>query len=346
MNNKLAVSFVLATTTFAGSAFAEDPPPKFEIVEDRYLVDELYNSEYGKRMIDVLQSDEPIIDEMDPGARCDDIDAGKQFNWPLYSTDIAGFNVHLGVSGDIGIVADSTRIAAEASFGPSLKVFGQIEKPIDLKLSASTNSMGENSVDLSLLAFGYELDSYNLASSTAPLEYITAVGWNLPNVLSGTWGDSYDCDFFLTDSCSISWRVTPLVASVAGIFVLRVNSNGVQAHALASAKSYSAVTISGGATATLPNGSPITIAATGTGVINFLRGMFWGSATLAPHNSHWLATAESSISVEDVFGAKVSARLDLSDLDADPREYTLLERQPMGFSDLWAYQCSFDKDFK
>jgi hypothetical protein len=232
-------------------------------------------------------------------------------------------------------------MGAEASFGPSLEVFDQLTKPLELKLSATTTSTGQNSVDLKLLAFTYELDSYNIANSTTPLEYISSVGWSLPNAVSGTMGDTYDCDTWFTDSCSLSWSATPLLATVGGIFVLRVNSHGVEAHALAAANAHSSVAISGSAT-----GHGITISASGSGVINYMRGLYWGSATLAPYNSHWAATAESSINVEDVFGAKVKATVDLSDIGHDPVDHTFVDKAPTSFSNLWSYGCTFDKDWK
>lgn len=335
MNKKLAITLVLATT---GSAFAG----KTEIVPDKGVLEDLWNTKEGMKMLDVLRSEEPIIDEMDPGARCDDISAGKKFTWPVYSTDIAGFAVKLGVTGGIGIVADSTRMAAEASFGPSLRVFAQDTKPIELRLSASTTSTGQNSVDLQLLAFDYMLDSYNIANSTSPLEYINSVGWSLPNAVSGTIGDSYDCSWIpLTDSCSASWSATPLLARVGGIYVLRVNSHGVQAHGLVSATAHSSVSVSGEATA-----FDRRFAVTGAGVLNFMRGMFWGSATLAPYNSHWIASAESSIEAEDVFGAKVSATLDLTSVEGGLRHFTPYEKVASSYHDLWSYSCSFDKDWK
>lgn len=358
MLNKLAVTLVLATTTFVGSASAsdKDPTPYYnpeamEIVKDDAILDDLWKTEPGQKLIEILHSDVPIVDEVDQGAQCNDISAGKQFRWPLYSTDIAGFGVQLGVAGDIGIVADSTRMAAEASFGPSLTVFGQQAKPIELRLSASTNSMGQNSVDLKLLAFAYELESYNITNSTAPLEYIRAVGWSLPNAVSGTMGNTYDCSALpVLDTCSASWSVTPLVASIGGIFALRVNSNGVQAHGLAAANAHSNVNVSGSASvkAIDLNGDPktYTFNVSGSGVVNFMHAMFWGSATLAPHNGHWIASAESSIAVEDVFGAKVQANVDLSSIGHDPLTWMAYEHEAMALHDLWSYQCSFDKNFK
>jgi hypothetical protein len=355
MTNKIAIALSLLTTT--SLAVAEDskdpplsdPPKDIKIVEDKELLDTLYNTEYGKRMLDVLRSDEPIIDEMDPGAQCKDISAGKQFSWPAYDTDIAGFGVHLGLAGSIGITADSTQLKAEADFGPTLGVFGQTHKPIELDLSASTNNMGESSIDLRLLAFGHELDSYNIASTTDPLEYIDSVGWTLPDVISGNWGGSWDCDTFLTDSCSVSWNVTPLVANLAGIFVLRVNSHGVEAHALAAANAHSNASITGGFTGhytdpTTNMRRDVSGTATGSGVFNFIRSLFWGSGVLAPYNSHWVAAAESDVNVEDVFGAKLSVHVDSDDLDFH-NSHTFIDKEPMSFSDLWSYQCTFDKAF-
>ncbi len=362
MNNKLAVSLVLATTTLAGTAFAKgalpsydfDPDPKPQLIENKEFLDTLMKTEAGQKMLKIIHAEEPRLDEMDPGARCDDIKASKEFSWPVYSAELAGFGVKFGVAADIGIVADSTRLAAEASFGPSLRFLGQTAKPIELRLSASTNNMGQNSVDLKLLAFSYELDSYNIASSTSPLEYVTSVAWSLPNALSISTGGTFDCSFVpLFTACSASWSVNPVVASVGGIFVLRVNSHGVEAHALAAASAHSSVNISGNATVEVDNpfdedDEPVTVtfSAGGTGAINFMNANYSGNATLAPYNGRWIASADSWISVEDVLGAKASAVFDLSDIDHSPERVTIFENPPMHYHDTWTYQCSFDKDFK
>lgn len=349
MNNKLAVSLVLATTTLAGTAFAKgtlpssdfDPDPKPQIIEDKAVLDTILKTDEGQKMLKILHGDEPRLDEMDPGAQCDDIKAGKEFHWPLYSTSIAGVDMSLGVAGGIGVVADATRMGAEATFGPSLEVFGALAKPIDLKLSASTSSTGQNSVDLKLVAFGYELDSYNIASSTTPLAYENSAGWSLPNAIPGTIGDTYNCASALPvgSVCMASWRTTPLVASIGGVFVLRVNSTGVQVHGIAAANAHSNVTLSG-----TVGYKGATLTTTGSGVINFIHGLFIAHATLAPHNNRWVAAVDSSISVEDVFGAKVTGKVVLPVLGE--RTYTPLEHAPAAYHDLFAYQCTFDKDFK
>jgi hypothetical protein len=354
--NKLAITLALATTTFSVAAFAsdkysapsEEPAPdkmsdgKVEIIDDPTVLDALWKTEEGQKMAKLIKADGPVLDTLDPGARCDDISANKTFNVPLYETTIAGFGVHFGLGGGIGIVADSNSMGAQASFGPTLRVLGQNTKPLELKLSATTKSTGENSIDLKVLAFSYELDSYNIASSTSPLEYVNSVSWSLPNAVSGTYGNSYDCHWIpLLDECRVSWSTTPLVASLAGIFVLRVNSQGVQAHGLASARSYSNVRASAAVA-----GFGYRVTATGSSVINFMRGLFWSSAKLVPHNAHWVAAAEASYNVEDVLGAKMLLHVDLSQFDHDDVDELLFERAPKHFSDLWNYSCSFDKKWK
>ncbi|MBA3458740.1 MAG: hypothetical protein H0T46_02180 [Deltaproteobacteria bacterium] len=352
--NKLAITLALTTTTFSTFAFAfdkypvKDPAPttvsegKPEIIDDPAVLDTLWKSEEGQKLQQYIKLDEPIIDEMDPGARCDDISANKTFNVPVYSKEIAGFGLTFGLGGGIGIVADATSMGAQASFGPTLRVFGQDTKPLELKLSATTKSTGQNSVDLHVLAFGYELDSYNIANSTSALEYSNSVNWSLPNAVMGTYEDSYECNWLpFLDECTVSWGTTPLVANLAGIFVLRVNSQGAQAHALAAATAYSNVH----ANAIVARGDYRIIGA-GGGVMNFMRGRFWASGKLIPHNSHWLAAAEADVNIEDVLGGKASVRVELEDFEAAAIDHTIFKVAPMSFSDLWNYSCTFDKKWK
>ena len=346
---KHAVSFgLLATTTaaLAGTALAGTAPPPKEAVKDPKALEALYDSPLAKEFADGKYF--PTIDELDPGPDCKSISAGRHFSLPLYEQSIAGVPFTVGLAGDIGLVADTDKFGAEATLGPSVDMFGQSFRPLDLRLSAVTKSSGESTIDASLYAFGMEITTRNLASTTDPIEYIDGLGWSLPHVFNGQLGDSYGCSAGPLENCTVAWSLrSNVAASVGAIIILRVSAQGVEARTLAAINADASVSASGTLTTDVVTdvGSlkGLRIGAEGFGRIDVIHTLFGGRALLMPYNSYYVADAAASLAVTDTMQGSAKITFPVPIID-DPT-FTLFQLNGTGLIEDWRYQCTFPKQF-
>lgn len=332
-----AATTMFLTTALAGSAFAGAPKG---MVEDPKALDGLLGTKLAK---EILGYEGPVIDTLDPGPHCKDIDAGHSFSEPFYQQSVAGVPFTIGASGDIGLVADATKFGAEASIGPSVELFGQSVRPLDYRFSATADSSGLNSIDFSIYAFGFELGSTSIANTTNAINYTRSFGWSLPNVLSGSLGKTYNCtsDFGLKD-CSVSWSLTSNVAAnVAGVVIFGISHTGVEARALLGVNANASLSATGSAGADIPHLGHATLSLGATGSFDVIHALFGGRALLQPYNSYYVADAAASFSVSDSMQGLLAFHI------AEPidEDFTIFSLTGTAYADDWAYSCTFPKQF-
>ncbi len=330
------------------------PNPKGEMIWDEQVIKDLYSHELAKEYADPAF---PKVDTLDPGARCKDISATYSINMPLYEQSIGIVPFSVGVAGELKLEETNDKLSVTGSLGPSIDVFGEVHTPLDLKLSASTNAAGVNSVDVSITAFGYMLYTDNLADSTTPIQLIESFGWSLPDVFTAEIGDSY----WIGDiggrvrNAEASWKVSATAqAHVGGLVMFSVGTNGVQARAFVSNDAYAALVATATVTAEvdppdfLDRWHDVKLDFNFTSTLDMIRSTFGGRGLLVPHNGHWLAEAGATLALTDTMGAHIGTTISIPIPIVDDPSYELsfFDLTPTEWNDTWNYSCTFDKQFK
>jgi hypothetical protein len=355
MTTKLTITFALTTAALATPAFAEDekdlPPPdeKIEAVRDDKGAAAVWESEYAKKLVEAVKIDEPLIDEMDPGAYCKDIQAHDEIFMPLREIGLGDHKFKVGLEAGASLTADANELGVIGTFGPGVELLGQVRKPVEVRLSAKTlaNNAG-NTIDLGLYAFGMEIDSYNIANTPNPIQYLDVWSWTFPNALSGDIGGSIDCSGLPgLDTCTLGWSAaTSVVANIGLLWGLRVSTDGVRAGFFATTNAQAGMQLTGFANGTVcddpqSDWCSFEVSARGVASASLISANAFSLARLEPYNSYWLAAAEYNVHAENILGANVA--LEFPEPIGD---YSIANHTATSFDDAFQYGCTFEKAFK
>lgn len=314
----------------------------------------LYGASVAKEYADIKG---PVIDVLDPGPRCSDIKAKYTINMPLYEQTAAGVPFSVGVAGELALTADSTKLAVTGSLGPSVAAFGSVYTPLDLKLSASTNSAGVNSVDASVTAFGYTIYTDNLGNTTSPISFTQSLGWSLPNVFTRELSDKVNIGNITSRvrNAVVDWKVNATAqAHVGGFLIFKIGTDGVQARAFVANDAYAALVAKASLSGQFDppdfqsDWYNFKIEKDFTTNLDMIRSTFGGRGRLVPHNGNWLADAGASLSLTDTMGAYIGHTFSIAIPWVDDPSYTwtLFDLDATSWSDEWKYSCTFAKKFK
>jgi hypothetical protein len=347
--------FALTTGSLISTAAAGDLTKKTKSPGiDIGIVKQLYGETVAKEYADVKG---PVIDTVDPGPRCNDIKASYSMNMPLYEQSVAGIPFTAGVAGELKLESTSTKLSVTGSLGPSIAAFGEVYTPLDLNLSASTNSVGLNSVDVSITAFGQTLYTDNLANSTQALALSETFNWSLPRVFTQEISDTINIGNITSRvrNAVAKWKVKATAqAHVGGFVMFNVNSTGgVQARAFVSNDAYAALVANASLSGQFDppdfqsDWHNFTLKKDFTATLDIIRSTFGGRGRLVPHNGNWLADAGASFSLTDTMGAYIGHTFSISIPIVDDPSYTLkiFDLDPTSWSDTWKYSCTFAKKF-
>lgn len=347
--------FALTTGSLISTAAAGTVTKKKSAdVLDVGVIKQLYGEAVAKEFGDVQG---PVIDTVDPGPRCSDIKATYSMNMPLYEQSVAGIPFTAGVAGELKLESDSTKLAVSGSLGPSIAAFGSVYTPLDLTLSASTNSAGMNSVDLRITAFGQMLYTDTLASTPTSLSLSESFNWSLPDVFTAEISDTINIGNITSRvrNAVANWKVAATAqAHVGGLVMLSVDTNGVQARAIVSNDAYAALV----ANASLKGQFDppdfrskwydFALEKDFTANLDIIRSTFGGRGRLVPHNGYWLADAAASFQLSDTMGAYIGHTFSIAIPVVDDPSYTLtiFDLDATSWNDTWKYSCTFAKKFK
>lgn len=345
----LAVALAAAAAP-AGTASAnkgKGTPDGF--IESPEALKALWNTKVRPDYVADTGNDLPPLDTLDPGPHCTGpIDAGKKFSLPLFEQQALGMSFAFSAAGEIGLVADSTKMGAQASFGPSvefagLKIGGQDSfKPLDVQFEAATHANGDSSIEVSIYAFGRMVDSYTIANTSQPIEYIKHVGYSLPPDFTGGWSDTFDCD---GSECAGSYGLDyAVVADIGAILIFRISTAGVQSGALAAVNAYAG----GHAYGSWTHEDIGSLGIEQYASFTLARAIFAARGRLVPYNGYWLADAAASFSVDEAIGGSLVFEFDVPDwipLLPDVVRFTPFKLKPTWGWDDFSYQCTFKKPF-
>jgi hypothetical protein len=137
----------------------------------------------------------------------------------------------LGASAGVGMYADCNRLTAEGSVGLDATMFdGLTVKPLEVKLSANTKSTGNNSLEWSVYAFGFEVKKQPIVESATPISGADSMGYMLPmKYQSGTL--SYSPDWAGSAMGSVGYTA---VGQVAAAVIWKASPTEVSARAITS----------------------------------------------------------------------------------------------------------------
>jgi hypothetical protein len=343
----LALALAGAVAPASPASASKGTPDGF--IESPEALKALWNTKVRPDYVADSGNDLPPIDTLDPGPHCTGpIDAGKQISMSLYEQELLGLRFAVSAAGEIGLVADATKMGAQASIGPSIEIPGfsiggqAAFKPLDLRFEAATHANGDSSIEVSIYAFGRMVDSYTIANTSQPIEYIKHLGFSLPPDLTGGWSDTFDCD---GDKCAGTYGLDyAAIADLSAILIFRVSTAGVESGALASVNAYAGGRLYGSWT----HEDVGTIGTEHYGQLTLARALFGARGRLVPHNGYWLADAAMSFGVDEALGGELVLEFDVPDwipLLDDVVRFTVLELAPIGFADSWSYQCTFKKPF-
>jgi hypothetical protein len=355
MNTKLTLTLALATSMLGGAAHAFDLDgdvsfdDKLSIDEASSSIDTMWSNDDGKLASDTaLGTTQTALNTLAPA--CTTLPS-RSFYQPVHSESLGNQSFSVGVEGRAQLVSDADKLGVEVSFGPAAQIFGTVRRPVDVRLTASSNKDGINSLDLGFYAFGYEIDSYTLADTTNPIQHVASHNWTLPTRMTGPlWTGSIDCKIKdVLPACTLGWSIeSSVVANLSSILVLKVNSGGVEAHVIASANSNVALTATGQVSGQLidpfSDGETVAFSATasGTGALNIGQAYFSTHGTLRPQDSKWVAALDAGYNIEDVLLARATVAFRALGIE---RRKTLFSRPGRNFSEAYYHQCSFDKQF-
>jgi hypothetical protein len=344
--------FALTGVAVAGTEGSPDPggPPLDELtVSPDDALEILMNLELAKDYADPGQIPNPdrITDHCEGSPT-------KQFSLPIYQEQQQGLSFSIDASGRAGIVHAQDRFGFEAAAGPTVEFFGNEVKPFELRLGAIARNTGENAIALDVLAFDQVVLSETLASTNQPIQYIDAVGWQLPvairNALSGSWTGTFDCDDGDPDDCNGEVSAsTSVVADFAAIIVLRVNANGVESRSLASVNAYAGLQ----ASAKWDDwwDLDVDINLSFATQIDLIHALFAGRGLIERSGDRLVVDAAGQLAVGDSMGALLQFYWDIPDwadwLPGVPSEITLpIFELPAysGFDD-WSYNCRLKATF-
>jgi hypothetical protein len=270
---------------------------------------------------------------------------------PLREIGLGNHKFKVGIEAGAHLTADADELGVIGTFGPGVELLGQVRKPVDVRLSAKTlaaSGGGGNTIDIGLYAFGMEIDSYNLANTPNPIQYLDVWSWSFPNALSGTIGGSIDCSGLPgLDTCTLGWSAsTSVVANIGLLWGLRVSTDGVRAGFFATTNAQAGMQVTGFANGTICDDDDsdwcsFDVSARGSASASLISANAFSLARLEPYNSYWLAAAEYNIHAENILGAEVKLQF------PDPiGDYTIAKHTATSFDDEWQYGCTFAKAFK
>jgi hypothetical protein len=353
MNTKLTVTFALATSMLGGAAHAFDTldevsfDDKLAIDEASSSIDTMWTNKDGQQAADALFG--AVLVTPDTLPTCQNLAASKSLYRALRSESLANQTVSVGLEGEAKLIADSTQLAAQVAFGPAVEFLGGVHRPVDVRITAATKPGGLNSLDLGFYAFGYEIDSYNLASSSNPIQHVASHNWTMPYVppTGSFWNGGFGCGIIpFVKGCRLNWKIDyAVVANLSAILVLKVNSTGVEAHAMTSGNSHFALMPTGTITGQVDTGDeyePFSFTASGTGVITLGQAYFATHGVLKPKDDHWNASLDVGYTVENLLSAKASVGGSVFGKNVSQ---TLFERAGQSFADAYYHACQFNKQF-
>lgn len=326
--------------------FGEVPPERVKQVNDAFALFEAGKFDVKDAALGGLI---PEVDSMDPGPHClGPIAAFGHFEKPLTEQTLLGMKFGVGVVGDLGLVADATRMGAEASIGLGLE-FGGIMlgehrkgddknymRPLEIRFDALTHTSGDSDLSVSLYAFGYQLGSETLASTSATLAYANGFAWNLPFPVDGGWQDTFACD---SSSCDGSYGFTyEAVATASAMFSMRLDAaTGITTAALGGVQSFA----QGEAAASYKG-----IGITQTNRFDLIHGTFSARGRIAPHtgNGDWIADAEYWGTLQDTLEGRLQFEFTIPIVD-ETLTFTPFSLDEQNYNQLWSYQCTIEQPF-
>lgn len=343
--------FALTTGSLISTAAAGTKKKSTEL--DINVVKQLYGDTVAKEFGDVKG---PVIDTVDPGPRCNDIKAKYTINMPLYEQSAAGVPFSVGVAGELALTADSSKLAVTGSLGPSLAAFGSVYTPLDLKLTASTDSLRRNSVDASITAFGYTIYTDKLLNSLSPISFTETFNWSLPNSLTFQRSGQTNIGNITSRvrNAKVDWSLNATAqAHVGGFMMFKIGTDGVQARAYVQNDAYAALVAKGSLSGQFDppdfqsDWHNFKIEKNFTANLDMIRSTFGGRGRLVPHNGNWLADAGYSLSLTDTMGAYIGHTFSIPIPWVDDPSYTwtLFDLDATSWSDEWKYSCTFAKKF-
>jgi hypothetical protein len=129
-----------------------------------------------------------------------------------------------GVIGSMSLKGDCTKISAQADLAVTATLAGFTVKPLDVRLTASTDNAQHSSVDLSFLAVGYEIEKITLTDSNTALSNAITFSQMVPTQAT-SWSKSGSYSLLGGSAgYSLSYSV---VGNIAGLVRYSVSPAGI-----------------------------------------------------------------------------------------------------------------------
>jgi len=257
------------------------------------------------------------------------LDEKKVIPWSTGNQNGAGLNFNAGVDASIGMFADCTRLSAEGSLALNTKLYGGslTIKPLELTISANSNSDHTNTIAYKVQAFGFTIKDKPLLSSPTAISGAEDVGYTLPNgTLDGSF--TYSPDWAGGATATFSYDS---VAQVAAAVIYAVGPTEVTVRTIAAGNAsarvamhfkYKGVTYDKSAT------------------LDIFRLIQGGRAQLTQvSGSTWKADAANMLSLSDVLGISLTIDIPLAG------KKNLFTMVPKEFSNDYAFTKTFTKTF-